>query len=78
MLILTLGAECDNFTIFALSKVIALLLFYMNHKIIIKYTRLYEQVSNEKRDMTPTRELIIRKDKIGEYVIHNHKRYYID
>ena len=42
MLILTLGAECDNFIIFALSKVIALLLFYMNHKIIIKYTRLYE------------------------------------
>lgn len=42
MLILTLGAESDNFTIFALSKVIALLLFYMNHKIIVKYTRLYE------------------------------------
>ena len=42
MLLLTLGAESDNFTIFALSKVIALLLFYMNHKIIIKYTRLYE------------------------------------
>lgn len=42
MLILTLGVECDNFAIFALSKVIALLLFYMNHKIIIKYTRLYE------------------------------------
>lgn len=30
------------------------------------------------RDMTPVRELRIRKDKIGEYVIHNHKRYYID
>ena len=42
MLLLTLGAESDNFTIFALSKVIALLLFYMNHKIIVKYTRLYE------------------------------------
>ena len=42
ILILILGAECDNFTIFTLSKVIALLLFYINHKIIIKYTRLYE------------------------------------
>ena len=42
MLLLTLGAESDNFTIFALSKIIALLLFYMNHKIIVKYTRLYE------------------------------------
>ena len=42
MLLLTLGAESDNFTIFALSKVIALLLFYMNHKIIVKYTRLYD------------------------------------
>ena len=42
ILILTLGAECDNFIIFSLSKVISLLLFYMNHKIIVKYTRLYE------------------------------------
>ena len=37
----------------------------------------YEEY-NEKRDMTPVRELKIKKDKIGEYVIHNHKRYYID
>ena len=42
ILILILGAECNNFIIFMLSKVIALLIIYMNHKLIIKYTRLYE------------------------------------
>ena len=33
---------------------------------------------NEKSDSTPIRELKIHKDKFGEYVIHNHKRYYLD
>ena len=33
---------------------------------------------NEERDSTPLRELKIRKDKKGEYIIHNHKRYYLD
>lgn len=44
ILILILGAECNNFIIFILSKVIALLIIYMNHKLIIKYTRLYEWI----------------------------------
>ena len=44
ILILILGAECNNFIIFILSKVIALLIIYMNHKLIIKYTRLYERI----------------------------------
>lgn len=38
----------------------------------------FEDEYNEKRDMTPLRELKIREDKKGEYVIHNHKRYYLD
>lgn len=33
---------------------------------------------NEKRDMTPVRELKIHQDKIGKYVIHKHQRYYLD
>ena len=37
----------------------------------------FDDEYNEKRDMTPIRELKIRKDKNGEYVIHNHERYYI-
>ena len=46
---------------------------------------LYERVRcafndeyNEKRDMTPVRELKIHQDKIGKYVIHKHQRYYLD
>lgn len=53
---------------------------YDENKILL-YKKLrvaFDDEYNEKRDMTPVRELKIRKDKIGEYVIHNHKRYYID
>ena len=39
ILILILGAECNNFIIFILSKVIALLIIYMNHKLIINFVR---------------------------------------
>ena len=42
ILILILGAESDNFIILVLSKIIALLILYMNHKILVKYTRLCE------------------------------------
>lgn len=42
MLILILGAESDNIIVFIGSKVIAILLFYMNHLIIERYTRFYE------------------------------------
>ena len=37
----------------------------------------YDEYNGE-RDSTSLRELKIRKDKKGEYVIHNHKRYYLD
>ena len=53
---------------------------YNENKILL-YQKLrcaFDDEYNEKRDMTPVRELKIRKNKIGEYVIHNHKRYYID
>lgn len=53
---------------------------YNENKILL-YQKLrcaFDDEYNEKRDMTPVRELRIRKDKIGEYVIHNHKRYYLD
>lgn len=33
---------------------------------------------NENTDSTPVRELKIREDKKGRYVIHNHQRYYIE
>lgn len=64
----------------------------MNDFSVLGYTKvfnennilLYEKVRcafddeyNEKRDMTPVRELKIHQDKIGQYVIHRHKRYYI-
>lgn len=42
MLILILGAESDNFIIFLISKLITLVLFIVNHLILVKYTKLYE------------------------------------
>lgn len=42
MLILILGAESDNFMIFLISKLIALVIFFVNHLILVKYTKLYE------------------------------------
>lgn len=42
MLILILGAESDNFIIFLISKLIALTLLFLNHLILVKYTKLYE------------------------------------
>ncbi len=38
----------------------------------------FDDEYNEKRDMTPVRELKIHQDKIGKYVIHNHQRYYLE
>lgn len=38
----------------------------------------FDDEYNKKRDMTPIRELKIHKDKIGNYVIHKHQRYYFD
>lgn len=42
IMILILGADCDNFIIFLISKLIALVIFFVNHLILVKYTRLYE------------------------------------
>lgn len=33
---------------------------------------------DEKRDMTTVRELRVREDKYGLYVIHKHNRYYLN
>ena len=38
----------------------------------------FDDEYNEKRDMSPVRELKIHQDKIGKYVIHNHQRYYLE
>lgn len=40
MLLLILIAESDNILIFIISKVIALIFMYINHNILVKYTRL--------------------------------------
>lgn len=53
---------------------------YDENKILL-YKKLrvaFNDEYNEKRDMTPIRELRIRADKYGLYVIHNHSRYYLD
>ena len=42
MLILILGAESDNLSVFIISKLIALTLLFLNHLILVKYTKLYE------------------------------------
>ena len=42
MLILIISGESDNLSIFTISKLIALTLLFLNHLILIKYTKLYE------------------------------------
>ena len=42
MLILIIGGESDNLSVFTISKLIALTLLFLNHLILIKYTKLYE------------------------------------
>ena len=42
MLILIIGGESDNLSVFTISKIIALTLLFLNHLILVKYTRLYE------------------------------------
>ena len=53
---------------------------YDENKILL-YKKLrvaFDDEYNEKRDSTLVRELRIREDKFGKYVIHNHQKYYID
>lgn len=42
MLILIIGGESNNLSIFTISKLIALTLLFLNHLILVKYTKLYE------------------------------------
>ena len=44
MLILIIGGESDNLSIFTVSKLIALTLLFLNHLILVKYTKLYDEV----------------------------------
>ena len=42
MLILIIGGESDNLSIFTISKLIALTLLFLNHLILVKYKKIYE------------------------------------
>lgn len=42
LLFLILCSECNNFKIFVISKIITLIIFYINHLILEKYTRLFD------------------------------------
>lgn len=42
IMILILCAETDNFTIFLISKLIISVIFFVNHLILVKYTKIYE------------------------------------
>lgn len=39
-MVMILASECDDFKIFIISKIIALLIFMFNHFILYKYSRL--------------------------------------
>lgn len=41
ILFMILGAECDDLKIFIVSKIIALIIFVINSKILFKYSRLF-------------------------------------
>lgn len=43
LLFIMLGSDCENTTLFIISKIVILLIMYMNHLIIKNYTRLYEE-----------------------------------
>ena len=38
-----LGSDCESTSLFIISKIVILLIIYMNHLIIKKYTRFYEE-----------------------------------
>ena len=42
MLILIIGGESDNLSVFIISKLIAFVLLFLNHLILVKYTKLYK------------------------------------
>lgn len=41
ILFMTLAGDCDNITTFIISKLIILILIYVNHIIIKRYTKIY-------------------------------------
>lgn len=41
ILFMTLAGECDDLKIFIVSKIIALIIFVINSKILFKYSRLF-------------------------------------
>ena len=43
LLFIMLGSDCESTCLFITSKIVILLIMYMNHLIIKKYTRLYEE-----------------------------------
>ena len=43
LLFIMLGSDCESTTLFITSKIVILLIIYMNHLIIKNYTRLYEE-----------------------------------
>lgn len=44
ILFMILAGDCDDLKIFIVSKIIALIIFFVNHLILVKYTKLYEVV----------------------------------
>lgn len=44
ILIMILSADSDNINVFIISKIIVLLILYINHLILKNYTRLYNLV----------------------------------
>lgn len=62
------------------AKILGYTTVYNENKILLykKIRCAFDDEYNKKRDMTPIRELKIHKDKIGNYVIHKHQRYYFD
>ena len=44
VLFMIVGSDCDDLKIFIVSKIIALIIFFVNHLILVKYTKLYDEV----------------------------------
>ena len=46
LLFIMLGSDCESTTLFITSKIVILLIMYMNHLIIKNYTRLYDEIED--------------------------------
>ena len=47
LLFIMLGSDCESTSLFITSKIVILLIMYMNHLIIKNYTRLYEDLESK-------------------------------